>query len=101
MPNRSEYQPLSQGVDDEETDVGEGLPSPVTTPRGLRRLNKPGHIDLSKLDTAFKRQANARKCSNMLFAHIPMQMDGKHSTESETQEEGRGQLSEGDLEECI
>lgn len=59
MPNRSEYQPLAQGVDDEETDVdiGEGLPSPVTTPRGLRRLNRPGHIDLTKLDTAFKRQA--------------------------------------------
>ncbi|KAK7692630.1 hypothetical protein QCA50_004263 [Cerrena zonata] len=55
MPNRSEYQPLSQGVDDEETDVGEGLPVPVTSPGGLRRINKPGHIDLSKLDTAFKR----------------------------------------------
>ncbi|TFY57039.1 hypothetical protein EVJ58_g7265 [Rhodofomes roseus] len=52
MPNRSEYQPLSQGAEDEEeTDVAEGL-SPAPAPPRQRR---PGHIDLSKLDTAFKR----------------------------------------------
>ncbi|CAL1707082.1 unnamed protein product [Somion occarium] len=54
MPDRSEYQPLAQGVDEEEADVGEGL-SPVSPSRGLRRPNRPGHIDLSKLDSAFKR----------------------------------------------
>ena len=53
MPNRSEYQPLAQGLeDDEETDVVEGL-SPA--PRPSPRQRRPGHIDLSKLDTAFKR----------------------------------------------
>ena len=49
MPNRSEYQPLAQGLeDDEETDVVEGL-SPA--PRPSPRQRRPGHIDLSKLDT--------------------------------------------------
>ncbi|KAH9935586.1 phosphatidylinositol 3 and 4-kinase-domain-containing protein [Fomitopsis serialis] len=53
MPNRSEYQPLSQGAEDEEeADVVEGL-SPA--PRPSPRQRRPGHIDLSKLDTAFKR----------------------------------------------
>lgn len=51
MPNRSEYQPLAQGLEDEEeTDVAEGFShAPRPSPR------RPGHIDLSKLDTAFKR----------------------------------------------
>ena len=61
MPNRSEYQPLAQNVDaDDESDVGDVLPTPVTAAgpsRGLRRPQRPGHIDLSKLDTAFKRYA--------------------------------------------
>ncbi len=53
-PNRSEYQPLTQSVDEEE-DVSEGLnPQPA---RGLRRAQRPVHIDLSKLDSAFKRYA--------------------------------------------
>ena len=58
MPDRSEYQPLTQHADDEnDGDVGETgvLPPPVTSFRGLRRAQRPGHIDLSKLDTAFKR----------------------------------------------
>ncbi|KAA1471659.1 hypothetical protein DENSPDRAFT_837697 [Dentipellis sp. KUC8613] len=66
MPNRSEYQPIPSQADDEdsEADVGEELPQPVTSPtapsrsgrsRGIRRLNHPGHIDLRKLDNAFKR----------------------------------------------
>lgn len=59
MPDRSEYQPLVQDVDeDNEGDVGDALPSPVTASgpsRGLRRTQRPGHIDLSKLDNAFKR----------------------------------------------
>ncbi|PSS37814.1 hypothetical protein PHLCEN_2v282 [Hermanssonia centrifuga] len=58
MVDRSEYQPLTQDVDDhDDGDVGETLPAPVTasTSRGIRRAQRPGHIDLSKLDTAFKR----------------------------------------------
>ena len=58
MPDRSEYQPLTQHADDEnDGDVGETgvLPPPVTSFRGLRRAQRPRHIDLSKLDTAFKR----------------------------------------------
>ena len=55
MPDRSEYQPLTQNADD-DGDVGGGLPQPVTSSfRGMRRAQRPGHIDLSKLDTAFKR----------------------------------------------
>ena len=60
MPDRAEYQPLAQDVDDNnsEGDVAEVLPSPVTAPRrGLRRSHRPGHIDLGKLDNAFKRCA--------------------------------------------
>ena len=53
-PNRSEYQPLAQNADDEEADVSESLPQPVTA-RGLRRAHRPVHIDLRNLDTAFKR----------------------------------------------
>ncbi|KAJ3536471.1 hypothetical protein NM688_g6831 [Phlebia brevispora] len=56
MPDRSEYQPLAQHVDDDnDGDVGDVLPPPATASRGLRRAQRPGHIDLSKLDTAFKR----------------------------------------------
>ncbi|THH04986.1 hypothetical protein EW146_g10024 [Bondarzewia mesenterica] len=65
MPNRSEYQPLPQSLDEEETDVGEeGLPAPATQPsatatgrrgRGIKRSHHPGNIDLRKLDNAFKR----------------------------------------------
>ena len=59
MPNRSEYQPLAQNVDDDDNDgdVGEVLPPPATASfrGGLRRSQRPGHIDLSKLDSAFKR----------------------------------------------
>lgn len=61
MPDRAEYQPLTQHVDgdDDEHDAPEGLPAPVTAPpskkRGMRRAQRPGNIDLSKLDNAFKR----------------------------------------------
>jgi phosphatidylinositol 4-kinase type 2 len=58
MSNRAGYQPLSQSV--EEADVGEGVqPSPATQrlARRLRRAPRPGNIDLSKLDNAFKRWA--------------------------------------------
>ncbi|OSD06719.1 hypothetical protein PYCCODRAFT_1474162 [Trametes coccinea BRFM310] len=54
MPDRSGYQPLAQTPEDEEeADVSEELPQPPT--RGLRRAHRPVHIDLSKLDNAFKR----------------------------------------------
>lgn len=55
MANRSGYHPIAQSIE-EEADVGEGLPglTPSAT-RGLRRTNRPGNIDLSKLDNAFKR----------------------------------------------
>ena len=53
----SGYQPLSQFVD-EETDVGDSSlqgSSPIQPTRGPRRVPRPGHIDLGKLDSAFKR----------------------------------------------
>ncbi|GBE81198.1 Phosphatidylinositol 4-kinase lsb6 [Sparassis crispa] len=53
MPDRSEYQPLVQSIDEEETDVVEGL-SPLPQAR-LARAHRPGNIDLGKLDSAFKR----------------------------------------------
>ena len=60
-PNRSEYQPLAQSVDEEE-DVSEGLnPQPA---RGLRRAQRPVHIDLTKLDSAFKRYASCSLASH-------------------------------------
>jgi phosphatidylinositol 4-kinase type 2 len=63
MTNRAGYQPLSQSA---EEDIGEGIQQPVATSptsRGAqdqrqRQRGRPGHIDLSKLDAAFKRLAN-------------------------------------------
>jgi hypothetical protein len=59
MPDRSEYQPLPQSVDDDPESDAEGLPSPVTNPSGPRhsnrRMSASGPIDLRKLDAAFKR----------------------------------------------
>ena len=55
MPDRSEYQPLAQAIDEEEeADVSEGFQS-SSNRSGLRRPSRPRHIDLSKLDSAFKR----------------------------------------------
>ncbi|KAI0645541.1 phosphatidylinositol 3 and 4-kinase-domain-containing protein [Trametes meyenii] len=54
MPDRSGYQPLAQNAEDEEADVSEGLLQARPT-RGLRGAQRPVHIDLSKLDNAFKR----------------------------------------------
>ncbi|KAH7914130.1 phosphatidylinositol 3 and 4-kinase-domain-containing protein [Hygrophoropsis aurantiaca] len=56
MPSASGYEPLPQTLEEEETDVGDQEPSVKPTQgRSLRRSHKPGHIDLSKLDNAFKR----------------------------------------------
>jgi hypothetical protein len=57
MPDRSDYQPLPQNADDEpdlDPEVFSTAMSP-TRPRGIRRMNAPGAIDLRKLDAAFKR----------------------------------------------
>ncbi|KAH9946982.1 phosphatidylinositol 3 and 4-kinase-domain-containing protein [Amylocystis lapponica] len=55
MPNRSEYQRLAQSIEEEEADVAEGLSPAVQPAPQLPRPLRPGHIDLSKLDSAFKR----------------------------------------------
>lgn len=56
MPNRSEYQPLTQNVDeDEEADVVESLSPRLPPSPHARRGRHSGSIDLTKLDTAFKR----------------------------------------------
>jgi hypothetical protein len=59
MPDRSNYQPLSQTADD-EPDLDADVFATATNPsqprlRGIRRMNAPGAIDLRKLDAAFKR----------------------------------------------
>lgn len=79
MPDRAEYQPLAQDVDDDRDEgVAEVLPSPVTASRhGLRRPHRPGNIDLSKLDNAFKR------CENSLFCLLDVTAnDASRWTES-------------------
>lgn len=62
MSGRSGYQRIAQSIDeiDAEADLGEHnqplLPRPATsTNSGRRRANRPGSIDLKKLDNAFKR----------------------------------------------
>ena len=73
MPDRAEYQPLAQDVDDNnsEGDVAEVLPSPVTASRrGLRRGHRPGNIDLGKLDNAFKRYVKGRVYMFVLQANL-------------------------------
>ena len=57
MPDRSDYQPLPQTADDEPDLDPEDFSTATspTRPRGMRRMNAPGAIDLRKLDAAFKR----------------------------------------------
>ena len=51
MPNRSDYQPLAQSADiDEDLETTQ-----QRNRRGLKHPLRPGPIDLSKLDAAFKR----------------------------------------------
>ncbi|KAF9024813.1 hypothetical protein BDZ89DRAFT_1068752 [Hymenopellis radicata] len=54
MSNSSGYQPLSQSADD-EGDVGEAAQLLPGSTRSRSRALRPGSIDLSKLDHAFKR----------------------------------------------
>ena len=59
MPSSAGYEPLPQHVEeDEQTVNGSPDSNHVAKPSGkksLKRPYKPGHIDLSKLDNAFKR----------------------------------------------
>lgn len=62
MTSRSGYQPITQSIDEnDEADVGEenqaSSSRPLTNARGrsLRRPVRPESIDLTKLDSAFKR----------------------------------------------
>lgn len=94
----SGYQPLSQSAD-EEADVGGSIsqrPPSSRAARGLRRSHRPGPIDLSKLDNAFKRQAlwidNMFSTSQQCF-----QMDRINCTESETEEESTGPFTQANL----
>jgi hypothetical protein len=50
----SGYQPLAQSID-EEANVGDSTWQGSSPTRGSRRAHRPGPIDLSKLDNAFKR----------------------------------------------
>lgn len=83
MPDRSGYEALPQG--DEEADVGaEGLQSPTTPRRGVRRAQHPGKIDLRKLDTAFKRCVSIIRSSIQSANSSPdWKMDGIHCTKDE------------------
>lgn len=64
MPNRSEYQPLAQSVDDEQEDahLNDALPQQSASSHRMKRLRapRPPAIDLSKLDAAFKRFGTVR-----------------------------------------
>lgn len=59
MPNRADYQPLAQSADEEHGgnifNSSETLPAGERQSTSLRRPSRPGPIDLSKLDAAFKR----------------------------------------------
>jgi hypothetical protein len=53
MPNRAEYQPISQSVDGDGADVAEPVPS--SSASQPRNSPVPKKIDLRNLDNAFKR----------------------------------------------
>ena len=58
MPSSAGYEPLPQHVEEDEETVNGGDPDHIAKPshrQTLKRPYKPGHIDLSKLDNAFKR----------------------------------------------
>ncbi|KAF8552518.1 hypothetical protein OG21DRAFT_1604657 [Imleria badia] len=58
MPSSAGYEPLPQHVEEDEETVNDGNPGHIAKPshgQAPKRPYKPGHIDLSKLDTAFKR----------------------------------------------
>ncbi|KAG6378055.1 hypothetical protein JVT61DRAFT_13737 [Boletus reticuloceps] len=58
MPSSAGYEPLPQHAEEDEQTVNGGSPDHIVKPsrgQALGRPFKPGHIDLSKLDNAFKR----------------------------------------------
>lgn len=58
MPDSSGYQQLPQDLEDETEEQVQEDHTKATRGRSLRRAHKPGHIDLRKLDNAFKRYAS-------------------------------------------
>ncbi|KAG9316481.1 phosphatidylinositol 4-kinase [Chiua virens] len=57
MPSSAGYEPLPQHLEEDEETVNENDDRPTKPAHGkeIKRPYKPGHIDLSKLDNAFKR----------------------------------------------
>lgn len=69
MPSTAGYEPLPQHVEEDEETVNGGEPDHVAKPahgRAPKRPYKSGHIDLRKLDNAFKR------CGCMLSAVLKL-----------------------------
>jgi phosphatidylinositol 4-kinase type 2 len=67
MPSTAGYEPLPQHVEEDEETVNGGDRDHIAKPshqQALKRPFKPGHIDLSKLDSAFKR------CGGRLLADL-------------------------------
>lgn len=96
MPARSSsgYQPLNQSIDEEE-DVGDAIQAPQSRPTAGTRGRRRGSIDLTKLDTAFKRLGGLVLIMFILLKG--RQMDRIYSTESEAEEEGHRLFQKADL----
>ena len=78
---RSEYQALRSH--DDETVAEEPRVSTSTAPtQNQRHTVRPGSIDLTKLDNAFKRLVYCHSAPLSLIKSL--KVDGVHSTESQT-----------------
>lgn len=69
MPSSAGYEPLPQHAEEDEETVNGGDHAHTVKPshgQALKRSYKPNHIDLSKLDNAFKR------CGGTLSAQIDL-----------------------------
>ena len=96
MPDRSEYQPISQTVDDDEADVAEPVPSSSAHRPRSSSISKK--IDLGKLDNAFKRCVS--RIIFRVYSDRWSQMDRVYCSKDEDEEEakdGRLERSQGDL----
>jgi len=72
MPSTAGYEPLPQHVEEDEETVDGGDPDHIAKPshgKAQKRPYKPVHIDLSKLDNAFKR------CGGRLSAELNLTTD--------------------------
>jgi hypothetical protein len=75
MPDSTGYQQLPQDLEDEtliDEEVSEGH-TKAARGRSLLRAHKPGHIDLRKLDNAFKRYASGYPAElqlSMALTHV-------------------------------